>query len=104
MYRSLPLLVVALTLITPPATAAAQSAEVTKTLQQRYSDWMNAFRKRDGATMDRMEAQGLTLIFPDGRIWTKAKSRVEELKGHPPVAMPHTLEQVASRAQGDVAS
>jgi ketosteroid isomerase-like protein len=103
MYRSLLFIVVALTLITPPATAAAQSAEVTKTLQQRYSDWMNAFRKRDGATMDRMEAQGLTLIFPDGRIWTKAKSRVDELSGQPPLVMPHTLEQVVSRVHGDVA-
>jgi ketosteroid isomerase-like protein len=103
MHRSLPFVIVALTLIIPPATSAAQSAEVTQTLRQRYSDWMNAFRKRDGATMDRMEAQALTLIFPDGTIWTKAKSRVEELKGQPPLAMPHTLEQVASRVQGDVA-
>jgi ketosteroid isomerase-like protein len=102
MHRSLLFVVVALTMITPPA-AAAQSADVTKTLQQTYSDWMNAFRKRDGAAMDRMEAQGLTLIFPDGRIWTKAKSRVEELKGVPPLAMPHTLEQAASRVQEDVA-
>ena len=103
MYRSLPFVLVALTVIISPATAAAQSADVMKTLQQNYSDWMNAFRKRDGATMDRMEAQGLTLIFPDGRIWTKAKSRVEELKGQPPLAMPHTLEHVSSRVHGDVA-
>ena len=103
MHRWLPLCVVALTLITLPETATAQSAEVTEALQQRYSDWMNAFRIRDGATMDKMEAQGLTLIFPDGRIWTKAKSRVDDLKGQPPLAIPHTLEKVASRVQGDVA-
>lgn len=103
MRRSLLFTILAFTLLIPPTVAVAQSDEVTQTLRQRYSDWMNAFRKGDGATLDRIEAQALMLVFPDGRIWSKAKSRTAELQGLPADATPHTLERVVARVQGDVA-
>jgi ketosteroid isomerase-like protein len=83
--------------------ASAQNPDPTKTLQQRYSDWMNAFRRGDGAAMDKMEADGLMLIFQDGTVWSKQKSRAEELKGRGPIPFTHTLEQVRARVHGDVA-
>ena len=36
------------------ARATAQPPSETNALSQRYSAWMNAFRVRDGVTMDRM--------------------------------------------------
>ncbi|MGE3843795.1 MAG: nuclear transport factor 2 family protein, partial [Vicinamibacterales bacterium] len=89
--------------VPPSARIAAQAGEITKTLQQRYSDWMNAFRRGDGATMDKMEADGLVLVFQDGEIWSKERSRVEELKGRGPLPVTHTLEEVRVRTNGDVA-
>jgi ketosteroid isomerase-like protein len=82
---------------------SAQTPDPATRLQQRYSDWMNAFRRGDGATMDKMEADGLILIFPNGTVWSKEQSRVEGLKGRGPLPYTHTLEQVSARVQGDVA-
>jgi len=95
-------LVLAALLATGPA--AAQQGDLTKVLQQRYSDWMNAFRGADGAAMDKLEADGLVLVMgSNGMIWSKEKPRVEEMKGMKPSRVSHTLEQVRARAQGDVA-
>jgi ketosteroid isomerase-like protein len=92
----------AFALLLPPF-GTAQSSDVTTVLQGRYSGWMNAFRRGDGAAMDRMETTGLMLIFEDGTIWSKEKSRAEELKGRGPIPFTHTLEQVRARVEGDVA-
>lgn len=86
-----------------PRLGTAQSSDVTTVLEGRYSGWMNAFRRGDGAAMDRMETTGLMLIFEDGTIWSKEKPRVQELKGRGPIPYTHTLEQVRARVQGDVA-
>jgi ketosteroid isomerase-like protein len=83
--------------------ALAQTTDPTKILEQRYSDWMSAFRRGDGAAMDKMEADGLTLIFPEGTIWTKQQPRAEEMKGRGPIPYTHTLEQVRARVHGEVA-
>ncbi len=91
----------ALLFIVPPA--FAQTLDPTTTLQQRYSDWMTAFRRGDGATMDKIEADGLVLIFQDGTVWSKQKPRVQELQGRGPLPYTHTLEQVHARVHGDVA-
>ena len=91
------------TLLATGSTAPAQQPDLTKVLQQRYSDWMNAFRRADGATMDTMEAGGLMLVMGNGMIWSKEKPRVEEMKGMQPSRVSHTLEQVRARVQGDVA-
>jgi ketosteroid isomerase-like protein len=82
---------------------SAQSADPGTLLPQRYSDWMTAFRKGDGASMDKMEADGLMLIFQEGDIWSKQKPRVEELKGRGPIPYTHVLEQVRARVDGNVA-
>jgi ketosteroid isomerase-like protein len=87
---------------TPPLTSS-QGAALTDELANRYSDWMNAFRRRDGATMDRMEADGLMLVFHEGTIWSKQRSRVEDFKGHDPAPYTHTLEHVYARVDGDIA-
>jgi ketosteroid isomerase-like protein len=100
--RLLPSLL-ALTTLCFVAPASAQPGDLAKTLEQRYSDWMNAFRKGDGAAMDKMEADGLMLIFEDGSVWSKEKPRAEELKGRGPIPFTHTVEQVRVRVQGDVA-
>jgi ketosteroid isomerase-like protein len=95
------LAIVALVVTATPA--PAQQTDLTKVLQQRYSDWMNAFRRADGATMDKLEADGLMLVMGHGEIWSKQKPRVEELKGVKPVNVTHTLDQVRSRVHGEVA-
>ena len=83
--------------------ASAQTADPTAALQQRYSDWMQAYWRSDGATMDKMETDDLTLIFQDGTVWSKQAHRVESLEGREPLPYTHTLEQVRARILGDVA-
>jgi ketosteroid isomerase-like protein len=96
------MLTVAILLLTG-APVSSKKPDLTKVLQQRYSDWMNAFRRADGAAMDKLEADGLMLVMGTGMIWTKEKPRVEELKGVKPARVTHTLDQVRARDQGDVA-
>ena len=93
---------VMVTLLAAAEPAAAQQPDPTTVLQQRYSDWMNAFRRADGATMDKMEADGLMLVMGNGMIWSKDKPRVEEMKGAKPTRVTHTIEQARARVHGDV--
>jgi ketosteroid isomerase-like protein len=81
----------------------AQTPDPAEILQQRYSEWMNAFHRGDGAAMDQIEADELMLIFQDGTVWSKQKPRVEGLKGRGPIPYTHTLEQARARVHGDVA-
>jgi hypothetical protein len=37
----------------------------------RYTEWMKAYYRGDGAAMDAVETKDLMLIQPDGELWVR---------------------------------
>ena len=85
---------------------SAQTAQKANSLQadleRLHNQWMTAFDKGDGATMDRMEVPNLTLVSPDGKgtIWLKPGPRAGKQK---PTGVSRTLSNVQVRQFGDAA-
>ena len=61
----------------------AQGADATlrSDLEALHAKWFKAFDSGEGATMDQIEMDKLTLVMPSGLIWAKTKARAgEQLK------------------------
>ncbi|MDR7114552.1 nuclear transport factor 2 family protein [Caulobacter sp. BE254] len=58
----------------PPAAAASAQAppEVVAALEKLNSEWLTAYKTRDGAALDRILADDFEAIYPGGRILRKA--------------------------------
>jgi ketosteroid isomerase-like protein len=56
-----------------PAAASAQAPpEVVAALEKLNSEWLTAYKTRDGAALDRILADDFEAIYPGGRILRKA--------------------------------
>jgi ketosteroid isomerase-like protein len=74
-----------LTLILTGTGAAAQTPPPAQTaVQQASKQWFDAFLRGDGATMDRLEAPDLTLVFQDGSFYQKTEPRAKTAKARTP--------------------
>jgi len=84
--------------------AAAQTpSDVLATLVNRYSEWMNAYYRGDGAAMDAVETRDLMLIQPDGELWSKEKPRIEMIKPRQPLRTLIKVSDAKVRVMGDAA-
>lgn len=63
--------------------------------------WLDAYEKRDVASMTAIVADDFTITFPDGGMQTKVQV-VESLKSAGGAAMKFKTESVQSRAYGDI--
>ena len=85
-------------------TVVAQGADANlrSDLETLHAKWFKAFDSGDGATMDQIEMDKLTLVMPSGVIWAKTKARAgEQLKRDPQTE--RALSAVSVRRFGDTA-
>lgn len=77
-------------------------ANLQSDLEALHAKWFKAFDGGDGATMDQIEVDKLTLVMPTGLIWAKPKARAgEQLKRDPQTE--RALSAVSVRRFGDTA-
>lgn len=58
---------------------AQSSSGDEKQIRKTEREWLNSYLTRDTAVMDRIEADEFRIVYPDGRILTKAQE-LENLK------------------------
>lgn len=71
-------------------------------LEALHAKWFKAFDSGDGATMDQMEMDKLTLVMPSGLIWAKTAARAGKQMDRDP-RTGRALSAVAVRRFGDTA-
>ncbi|MGR4865656.1 nuclear transport factor 2 family protein [Caulobacter sp. LARHSG274] len=67
-----PLAASAQTASPPAAVASTASPETVAALEKLNSEWLTAYKTRDGAALDRILADDFAAIYPGGRILRKA--------------------------------
>lgn len=71
-------------------------------LEALHAKWFKAFDSGDGATMDQMEMDNLTLVMPARFIWPKTTARAGSQPKRDPQTE-RTLSDVSARRFGDTA-
>ena len=86
------------------ATLAAQGADGTlrAELEALHAKWFKAFDSGDGATMDQMETDNVTIVMPNGALWAKTMPRGGKQPKRDPQTQ-RTLSDVSVRQFGDTA-
>ena len=82
--------------------AQSIDANLRSELAAIHTKWFEAYDSGDGATMDLLETDNLTLVLNDGSIWTKTTARAETSRKHEPQTK-HELSDVLVRRFGDTA-
>ena len=95
-------LLAAATLNSLALTAHSDTPEFATDIQALHAAWFDAFDHGEGAKMDQLEMPNLTLVMPDGMVWTKTEPRAKTEKAHTPDAT-RTLTDVTVRQFGDTA-
>ena len=85
-----------------PLMAQSSDGKLRSELEALHAQWFKAFDSGDGATMDQMEMDNLTLVMPGGFIWPKTEARAGVQKKHDAQAE-RTLSDVTVRRFGDTA-
>ena len=85
-----------------PLMAQSSDGKLRSELESLHAQWFKAFDSGDGATMDQMEMDNLTLVMPEGFIWPKTEARAGVQKKHDAQAE-RTLSDVSVRRFGDTA-
>jgi len=85
-----------------PLMAQGSDGKLRSELESLHAQWFKAFDSGDGATMDQMEMDNLTLVMPEGSIWPKTEARAGVQKKHDAQAE-RTLSDVSVRRFGDTA-
>jgi ketosteroid isomerase-like protein len=98
--RSAILLLVAL-LCSTPLMAQGTDADLRSELEALHAKWMKAFDSGEGATMDQIEMDNLTLVTGPG-LWTKKTPRADKQPKRDPETE-RTLSDVSVRRFGDTA-
>lgn len=99
-----PVVVLALLLLFGAGTSAqtqSGSQALQTEIERLHSQWLTAFDKGDGETMDRIEVPNLVLVFQNGTIWQKSGPRAGKQK--PTAAESRTLSNAQVRQFGDTA-
>lgn len=89
-------------LFSAPFVAQSTDVDLRYELETVHAKWFKAFDGGDGATMDQMEMDNLTLVLPGGEVWSKTAPR----DGKQPKLDPQTvraLSDVSVRRYGDTA-
>jgi ketosteroid isomerase-like protein len=89
-------------LCSAPLVAQGADASLQSELEAMHAKWFKAFDSGDGATMDQMEMDKLTLVMPTGFIWTKTTPRAGEQSKHKSQSE-RNLSDVSVRRFGDTA-
>jgi ketosteroid isomerase-like protein len=77
-------------------------ANLRSDIEALHAKWFKAFDNGDGATMDQIEMDKLTLVMPTGLIWAKTTPRADkQLKRDPQTE--RALSAVSVRRFGDTA-
>jgi ketosteroid isomerase-like protein len=77
-------------------------ANLRSDLEALHAKWFKAFDSGDGAAMDQIEMDNLTLVMPTGLIWAKTTARAgQQLKRDPQTE--RALSGVSIRRFGDTA-
>ncbi len=99
--RSAILIIVFTLLCSAPFMAQGTDSNLRSELEALHAKWFKAFDSGDGATMDQMEMDNLTLVMPVGFIWSKTAARA----GNQPKRDPQTetLSDVSVPRFGDTA-
>ena len=85
-----------------PVVAQGADANLRSDLEALHAKWFKAFDSGDGATMDQIEIDKLTLVMPTGLIWAKTTARAgQQLKRDPQTE--RALSGVSIRRFGDTA-
>ena len=58
-----------------PSLGQGADSKLLAELEALHAKWFQAFDNGDGATMDQMEMDNLTLVMPVGFVWTKTEPR-----------------------------
>ena len=104
-------LVTAITVLIVSAGVSAQADETSNRiadanlrsdLEALHAKWFKAFDSGDGATMDQIEMNQLTLVMPTGLIWAKTTVRAGTLLDRDPQTE-RALSAVSVRRFGDTA-
>ena len=77
-------------------------ANLRSNLEALHSKWFKAFDSGDGATMDQVEMDKLTLVMPTGLIWTKTTARTAKQMDRNPETE-RALSNVSVRRFGETA-
>lgn len=85
-----------------PFMSQGTDADLRSELETLHAKWFKAFDGGDGATMDQMEVDNLTLVMPGGEVWSKTAPRAGKQQKRDPQTE-HTLSNVAVRRFGDTA-
>ncbi len=99
MYSAILILVTLL--CSTPLMAQGTDANLRSELEALHAKWMKAFDGGDGATMDQMEMDNLTLVMAMG-VWTKTTARAGKQPKRDPQTE-RTLSDVSVRRFGDTA-
>jgi len=85
-----------------PVVAQGADTNLRSDLEALHAKWFKAFDSGDGATMDQIEIDKLTLVMPTGLIWAKTTARAgQQLKRDPQTE--RALSGVSIRRFGDTA-
>jgi ketosteroid isomerase-like protein len=101
MTNRLSALVLALSSLIPVVARSQTETPDTSKIERLHQQWLAAFDKGDGATMDRMELPNLVLVFDNGMIWQKSGPRAGTQK--PTGVTSRKLSKVQVRQFGDEA-
>ena len=99
--RSAILILVSL-LSSTPFMAQGTDADLRSALETLHAKWFKAFDSGEGATMDEMEMDNLTLVLPGGMVWSKTTARGSSQPKRDPQTV-RTLSDVSVRRFGDTA-
>jgi hypothetical protein len=86
-----------------PLMAQGTDIKLRPELEALHAKWFKAFDSGDGATMDQMEMDNLTLVMPGGFIWPKTTARAESQQKRDSQTE-RTLSDVSVRRFGDTLS
>jgi ketosteroid isomerase-like protein len=82
--------------------AQGMDGKLRSELEALHAKWFKAFDSGDGATMDQMEMDNLTLVMPAGFMWPKTTARAGSQPKRDPQTE-RTLSDVSVRRFGDTA-
>ena len=96
------LLIILVVLCSIFVVAQGADANLRSDLEALHAKWFKAFDSGDGAAMDQIEMDNLTLVMPTGLIWAKTTARAgQQLKRDPQTE--RALSAVSVRRFGDTA-
>jgi ketosteroid isomerase-like protein len=95
------ILISVILLCSTPVMAQGTDADLRSDLEALHAKWMKAFDNGDGATMDQMEMDNLTLVMAMG-VWTKTRARADKQPKRDPQTE-RMLSDVSVRRFGDTA-